>query len=115
MNKGVRMAVAAGAGALAIGCAVTGANLLGVAHAYPFSGPQGDQSAGAYWVDISSFDHKVTVKTAGEFGDVVCRGLTKGMSEGALIAKLADGDSSHVSDWTFVVHAAEWHFCPSYY
>jgi hypothetical protein len=42
--------------------------------------------------------------------------LTQGASEGQLIAALAQPPyPTPVPDATFIVHAAEWHFCPTYY
>ena len=43
------------------------------------------------------------------------RMMADGLSEGELIAEIADGDSAGISGITFVVHAAEWHYWPSLY
>jgi hypothetical protein len=81
----------------------------------PFSGPEGDHSAEAYWVDMTSIGVGGTVAQAGKLGNTVCTGLTSGMSEGQEIAAIVDGDSSQVTRATLIVHGAEWHFCPAYY
>lgn len=107
--------------AMALGAAAAAAalGLSGHAHADTgngvFSGPSGDHDANALWVDVAPFDNTLTVATANTFGNTVCAGLRKGYSEGQLIAMGAHGNSSSISSWTYVVHAAEWHYCPEYY
>jgi hypothetical protein len=80
-----------------------------------FSGPEGDHDSNAYWVDISGAGMRGTVAQAAGLANTVCTKLEDGFSEGQLIAAGADGDQSKIPIMTRVVHAAEWHFCPSYY
>jgi hypothetical protein len=92
-------------------------SFAGVAHADngPFSGPQGDHDVSAYWVDVSSFGSGSMASAAG-LASAICLRLTQGASEGQLIAALAQPPyPTPVPDATFIVHAAEWHFCPTYY
>jgi hypothetical protein len=84
------------------------------ANAYPFSGPKGDNDAAALWVDISPVVDGTPTQLRG-LAEMICQKLGEGASEGQLIAAGANGDSSKVSRLTLVVHAAEWHFCPTYY
>jgi len=112
-------------GVIAAGLMVGGAGLVlgaGIAHAVPvgedgaFSGPSGDQSADAYWVDLSNGTNTTgSVADAANIGHYICHQLLNGSSEGEIISNMAGGDRSQVSDIRFVVHAAEWHFCPSEY
>jgi hypothetical protein len=81
----------------------------------PFSGPMGDHSAEAYWVDMTSIGVGGTVAQAGKLANTICTGLAGGMSEGEEIAAMVNGVSSQVTQATLAVHAAEWHFCPSRY
>jgi hypothetical protein len=81
---------------------------------WPFSGPKGDQDASAFWVDISSVADG-TEAGAGELANTICSKLEGGYSEGQLIARGAKGDESKIPKVQLVVHAAEWHFCPTYY
>ena len=119
MNQALRMAGLAGAGALAIGAAVMGANLLGVAHADngngAFSGPEGDRDAGAFWVDVDPVLSGWSVSKDRELANMVCSQLEAGESEGALTAEVAKGDDGGIRGITYVIHAAEWHFCPDQY
>lgn len=80
----------------------------------PFSGPAGDQSASALWVDVAQ-DAPGTVAEAEHMAHTICDGLANGTTEGAMVAAVADGDASRISTTRFVIHAAEWHFCPAYY
>jgi len=91
------------------------------AHAVPvgdtsgtFSGPAGDQDASAYWVDVSGFV-KGSVSDAANLGHTICTALESGQSEGKVIADAAQGNQSNVGGDEYVVHAAEWHFCPDHY
>jgi hypothetical protein len=84
------------------------------ARAVPFSGPKGDHDAAALWVDISPIVDG-TQAQARELAGLICEKLDEGASEGQLIAAGAKGDSSRVDGLALVVHAAEWHFCPTYY
>jgi hypothetical protein len=91
------------------------------AHAVPvgdtsstFSGPAGDQDASAYWVDVNGFV-KGSASDAANLGRTICSALESGQSEGKVIANAAQGNQSNVSDDEYVVHAAEWHFCPDRY
>jgi Protein of unknown function (DUF732) len=92
----------------------------GVAQAHtdngPFSGPQGDRDASAYWVDVNPFGSG-SVTSASRLANTICSKLADGFSEGRLIAVIAQtpDTTTAVSDATFIVHAAEWHFCPTYY
>jgi hypothetical protein len=79
-----------------------------------FSGPAGDQDASAFWVDTSSF-LKGNVSQAASLGQTICSALESGESEGKVIANIANGNQANVSDDEFVVHAAEWHYCPDHY
>jgi hypothetical protein len=81
----------------------------------PFSGPKGDHNSDAYWVDMTSFGLVGTVAQTDKLANTICTDLGIGMSEGQLIAAMVDGHSSQVTRATLAVHAAEWHFCPSYY
>jgi hypothetical protein len=114
MKKSTAKNILAG-GLLAAGVAVVGAV---TAHAddpyYPFSGPKGDHDASAYWVDISPM-LTGTVQDAGNLAQTICGDLNQGISAGDVIAAAAHGDQYGVSEDTFVVDAAEWHFCPEYY
>jgi hypothetical protein len=112
-------------GVLAAGLMVGAAALVvgaGVAHAAPvgehgpFSGPSGDQSGDAYWVDLQGHtDMTGSMAEATKLGRWICTSLRSGQSEGQLISSLASGDGTTVNGFTFVVHAAEWHFCPEKY
>jgi hypothetical protein len=111
--------VAAAIGIAAAGPAHADPSYIGVgsnaANNGPFSGPMGDHSADAYWVDMTSIGVTGTVEQAGKLANTVCTGLANGMSEGQEIAAMVSGDSSQVTQATLAVHSAEWHFCPSYY
>jgi hypothetical protein len=102
-------------GGLAAVAAVVGIAAAGPAHAYPFSGPEGDQDAGAYWVDVSSYLPGWTTAKDQQLAHMICTKFADGYSEGRLVAEVAADDSSSISGIAFVVHAAEWHFCPDYY
>lgn len=110
--------VIAGGAVLAAGAAYAGMTLLGVGFAHadngPFSGPAGDHNAESMWVDVEPFDHSVTVAEAGKYAQTMCESLRSGMSEGQIIAIGAQKGFT-VGDATFLLHAAEWHFCPEYY
>jgi hypothetical protein len=103
------------AGMLAGAVAVIGA---GTVHAsnndFAGSGHQGDHDASAYRVDITGFATG-TVAEAGSVANGICTQLRSGVSEGRLVAAIADYQQSDVSDATYIVRGAEWHFCPSYY
>ncbi|BBX23875.1 hypothetical protein MTER_32860 [Mycolicibacter terrae] len=80
----------------------------------PFSGPAGDGDASAFWVDVSPYA-RGTISDAAQLGQTICGALQGGQSEGKVIAEATQGDQSEVLDAEFVVHAAEWHFCPQFY
>ncbi len=87
-----------------------------------FSGPAGDRDAGAFWVDVHPMlpGPKWTMAKDAELVRLMCSKLEGGWSEGHLIADIANSDGtptsqSDLSGITYVVHAAEWHYCPSYY
>jgi hypothetical protein len=100
------------------GAAVAVSLGAGVAHADngPFSGPMGDHDASAYWVDVSSVANG-SLSSATGLAYTICSKLADGFSEGRLIAVIAQtpDTTTSVSDARYVVHAAEWHFCPTYY
>ena len=85
------------------------------AQAFPFSGPQGDDDDSAYYVDIEPFVNGATVAKAGTLGRGICARLSEGHSEGQLIAMMSQLPNGTVSDAKYIVHAAEWHYCPDYY
>lgn len=99
--------------------AVVGLGAAGTASAdsyWPFSGPQGDHSRGAMWVDVQNQLPGWPVPKTETLAQAMChRMMVDGLSEGELIAEIADGDSAGISGITFVVHAAEWHYCPTLY
>jgi hypothetical protein len=106
--------------AVAITTAVIGSASV-TAHAVPvgdasgtFSGPAGDQDASAFWGDTSA-EIKGSVSDAGSLARTICNALENGESEGKLIANIANGNQANISNDEFVVHAAEWHFCPDHY
>jgi hypothetical protein len=81
----------------------------------PFSGPMGDHDASAYWVDVSSVANG-SLSSATGLAHIICSKLEQGSSEGDLIAVMAQSTTSNsMSAAKFAVHAAEWHFCPTYY
>lgn len=79
----------------------------------PWTGPMGDHSAPAYWVDISKFADG-TVDDARTLATSICTALDN-QSEGNLVATMTDGVQHKIDTVTFIVHGAEWHFCPEYY
>ena len=79
-----------------------------------YSGPQGDEDASAFWVDVSGFLNGTPAEAASLATDI-CGKLQNGTSEGQLIAAGAEDDQTQISKVKFVVHAAEWHYCPRYY
>jgi len=85
-----------------------------------FSGPAGDRDADAFWVDAhASLPDNWTPAKAGQAAQMMCSELAN-YSEGHVIADIANSDGKPTSDAmlrgiTYTVHAAEWHFCPSYY
>jgi hypothetical protein len=91
------------------------------APAHAFSGPLGDQSDNAFWVDIAPYngDGKVTVSKAGQLAQSICGQLESGQSEGEIVAGVANsednGATTDVAAYQAIVDAAEWHFCPAYY
>ncbi|WP_165608066.1 DUF732 domain-containing protein [Mycobacterium alsense] len=91
------------------------ASAVPVGDSGPFSGPAGDQDASAFWVDV---ENELPGWSAGkdqQLAQLMCQKLDSGYSEGDLIAEIANGDGSSVGAIRYVVHAAEWHFCPQYY
>jgi hypothetical protein len=80
----------------------------------PFSGPKGDHDASALWVDISSVADG-TASQSEVLATTVCGKLEDGASDGQLIAAGAKGDESAIPKAKLIIHAIEWHFCPSYY
>lgn len=110
MNKLVTLAAAVGASVLALAGA-------GSAQASPngaFSGPMGDHDAEAMWVDVQPFDPSATIPGAATFAQSLCEGLRSGMSEGSVIV-VGTHNGFSVSSARFLLHAAEWHYCPEYY
>ncbi len=80
-----------------------------------FSGPAGDRDASALWVDVSPILSDWSAAKDAQLAGMICSRLAAGESEGHLAAEVAKGDPSILSDITLVLHAAEWHYCPSYY
>ena len=108
------------AGILAAGAAVAGIHFAATANAIPsgngaFSGPAGDEDASALWTDVNAFLPGWSADKDRQIAQMICGQLESGVSEGHLIAQIANGDASSVSDIRFVVHASEWHYCPTYY
>ena len=97
--------------ALAIGVAVAGANLLGVAHASPFGGTEGDQSGAAYAADIDRYIPGETPATALHLGHTICTKLDDGVPEGNLIAGGGNG-GEELLQMGFVVAGAKWQLLP---
>jgi hypothetical protein len=60
----LHIAAISSAGVLAISCAAAGANLIGVAHAGPYSGTKGHQDGTAYANDISKYVPDETAASA---------------------------------------------------
>jgi hypothetical protein len=93
------------------------------AHAYTatgdtsgaFSGPAGDRDAGAMWTDVHSFLPGWSQTKDATLATTICYRLATGSSEGKITAEVANGDSSEVNAIQYVIHAAEWHYCPEYY
>ena len=88
--------------------------LAPIAHADTgaFSGTQGDHDAHAYWVDARGAGLSGTLADAARLANVICMRLGNGESESQLIAGGAGGKQS-IDTATFLIHAAEWHFCPN--
>jgi hypothetical protein len=74
----------------------------------------GDHSVWAYQTDIAPEAHG-TLDDARLLADTICSTLRSGTTEGHLIATMAHDDQYNVGDVTYVVHGAEWHFCPEKY
>lgn len=90
------------------------------AHADPangaFSGPQGDRNAEAFWSDIVQyFSDGGSVADAAKLGPTLCYNLEQGAPEGEIAADVAHQDSNQLDAATYIVHAAEWHYCPDKY
>lgn len=107
-----------GKGAIAaMGLAVAALAVMPTASAdpsYPFSGTMGDHSAEAYRVDVSPYLGAGSIAAAGSLANLICGKLESGVSEGQLIASVASPPHPllPVDSATFLIHAAEWHFCP---
>jgi hypothetical protein len=89
----------------------------------PFSGPAGDQSDSAYFTDVAPvlLETNATatddlIGKVGDFGKTVCDKLSQGFSEGELAAALAKPPNpTPLFLGQYVIHSAEWHFCPDRY
>jgi hypothetical protein len=89
-----------------------------VAHANTngaFSGPEGDADGYAYLIDISPYLTGGSPADAAALGRQVCGQLADGVSEGRLIYAGSSNGKVSISDSRYIVHGAEWHFCPTYY
>lgn len=112
-------AVAAGA-MLVVAGMVIGAGLAKADPAWqpdntkPWSGPLGDQNIVAFWNDIAREAHG-TVDDARLLADTICSHLRSGTPESHVIAEMAHEDQHNVGNVTYIIHAAEWHFCPEKY
>jgi hypothetical protein len=85
-----------------------------------FSGSEGDRSGAAFTIDVADIvGGTVTAQTttkAAEMANAVCSKLGAGVSEPQLIIAIAQPPNPMpVSDARYIIHAAEWHFCPTYY
>jgi hypothetical protein len=87
----------------------------GQAHAAPFSGPQGDHDQYAMWEDIIDFAPSVTASDAGAFAQRVCGMLNNGNSEGYLVSSASTQYHLDPGDVRYIIHMAEWHYCPEWY
>jgi hypothetical protein len=99
---------------LTLVCALFSA-ALAHANTGAFSGYAGDQDQYAMWEDVIDFAPTVSASTAGAFGQRMCLMLDSGTSEGKLIN---DGSTQYGVDPAaarYLIHAAEFHYCPSYY
>jgi hypothetical protein len=98
------------------GLMVAAVMTAGHAHAGgAFSGYAGDHDQYAMWEDVIDFAPNVSASTAGAFGQRMCFMLDSGTSEGKLIN---DGSTQYGVDPSaarYLIHAAEFHYCPSYY
>jgi hypothetical protein len=103
------------AGGIAIMGVALGVARSAPAHASFFSGTEGDHDASAYWIDINTVNVTGTVDKARELGTFICSQLRRGRIESDIIASGSGGDPSNIVQTRFVVHSAEWHFCPEYY
>jgi hypothetical protein len=107
---------------LAVSTAFAALGLLGAAtaHADPngaYSGPKGDHSASALWVDLQPI-HPPADYTAAEMeklATVTCAELQGGENKGQIIESWTKGDPSTVTGGQAIVSAITWHFCPEYY
>jgi Protein of unknown function (DUF732) len=98
-----------------------------VSHAGPvgdtspvFSGTSGDESGSAFTIDVADVMNgtvtKQTPAKATGLAEAICSKLRSGVDESDLaIALAAPPDPVPVHSAQFVIHAAEWHFCPAYY
>jgi hypothetical protein len=83
-----------------------------------FNSYLGDHDAYAFSVDIRppgvdpSDPNFVT--SASSLASTTCNSLRNGMSESQAIATMGPSDPSMVQVDTFIVHAAEYHFCPNF-
>jgi hypothetical protein len=106
------------------GLLVTAAALItsGRANAAPagdtsvaFSGYSGDRDQYSMWEDAQPFAPSVSATDAGGFGQRVCGLLNAGNSEGRLINVGATQFNVPVDAVRYLIHAAEWHYCPEFY
>ncbi|BBX44992.1 hypothetical protein GCM10009641_24160 [Mycobacterium cookii] len=104
------------AASLAMATGIMGAGLASAGPNGAFSGPEGDHDAAAMFVDINYSVKDLTIAQAGQLGADICTWLANGRSEGDIVAgEVSRGAAVSVSDAQYVVHAAEWHFCPDEY
>ena len=110
------------AAALALTTAGTAGAITAGSTTPAFSGPAGDHDSGAFWVDVHPElnGSEWTMAKDTQLAVLICRQLEGGVSEGHLVADVANSDGTPTSQSglngiTYVVHAAEWHFCPSEY
>jgi hypothetical protein len=85
------------------------------AHASPFYGHSGDHDQYAMWEDVISFAPDVTAADAGGFAQRVCGMLNAGNTEGYLISSASTQFSVTPTVVRYIIHAAEFHYCPTYY
>jgi hypothetical protein len=111
---------AAAAAVVAVVGMVMGAGLAKAAPAYdrhstaPWSGPMGDENAAAYRADIAR-EAGGSVADARALADTICSHLRGGITEDHLVADMAHDQLAKMGDVIYIVHGAEWHFCPEKY
>jgi hypothetical protein len=118
-----RMVVPVGV-VLALGSALAGTCVLGAGQAHadrpgpwaPWSGPMGDHDANAYRADVARYGATGNVASAESLAHTICGALQNPkLEDGDLIQRLAGDNAYEVPAMTLVVHAAEWHYCPTRY